>query len=740
MPTRPPASSPSALPRVAGAILLAGVLVLGLACTEPASRSPAPLLEVASELVHDGPVLVTPGSRWDRHDESGLWRFRTFGRILCVVREPVTEPLRLRLHPDAETADFAFQLYWGRTELEPGALRRDGGVFEVEVPAERLTPGHHELVLRRRHRPGVPFAQARHDNLFTEIGWRLGDRGRTLTPDDAPRQALLAELILHGVLGRDQERRGGILFVGAGEHTLELRDAGTADAPAPEEPVSAHFEPENHSAAPATFRLAAGDREARAEVAAGERGTLELEIPAGTAALELAVEGEPEGPYLWGMPILQPLRDGGDRSPVPVILVTLDTTRRDALGVYGAPEGVTPVLDRLAERSTVYERAFSTSPWTLPSHASIFTGLYPSKHGAGVSEVQLAPGTETLARRLQRRGYLTAGFSSGELSSSRFGLAQGFHHYRNPDRFETLGGDLAGYLDDFLDRYGEHPLFLFVNYFDPHAVYRAPEEFEKRLGVAERAAKIDQLPGWKRLLGGEMSAWRAAVEGEAPITPEVRDYLRAAYLAEVAYADHLLGRLFARLEAFGIFDRALVVVTADHGELLGEGGYVSHAARLDPELVEIPLIVKWPGQEKGERIDDLVSLVDLFPTILEVAGLEPPPSDGRGLREPDAGEPRTLVLLEEHESLVHPLPKNMKVARHLFGVQRPSFRQLVWDADQECARLESGSWNEAPCTAERERVLQSIQAVLGVLEHPSGDPDEPVSEELRESLEALGYL
>ena len=396
----------------------------------------------------------------------------------------------------------------------------------------------------------------------------------------------------------------------------------------------------------------------------------------------------------------------------------------------------------LPARPTVFENAFSTAPWTLPSHASIFTGLYPSRHGAGVTEPLLTPESVTLADLTRGRGYINAGFSAGELSSSRFGLAQGFHHYRNPDQYETLGGQMAEYVDEFLDRYHTQPLFLFVNYFDPHAVYRAPVKIAKRFGVPDKAARIRHLPVWGDLLAGRMEAWRAAVEGKAPLTPEVKDYLQAAYLAEVAYVDALIGRLFDRLRQLELFDRALIVLTADHGELLGEGGYVHHAARLDPELVEIPLIIKWPGQEHGGRVSELVSLIDLFPTILAAAGIEAPASDGQALAASgwatSGAGPRPFVLFEEHHALVHPLHKYMMVSRHLFGVQRPAYRQLVWDAGAECARLEEGAWHHAPCTAKRAQVLQSVKVAL---EARDGETiDAPPSDELRESLKALGYL
>ncbi|MEE8526236.1 MAG: sulfatase [Thermoanaerobaculia bacterium] len=723
----------SILPAIAAVLLTA----CGGGGTSPGTpeAGSAPLIDVPRRILTDDPVLVVPGTRWDRHPAAdGQWRFRTFAKILCLVREPTASPLAIGFRPTAETSEFNFKIAWDGEELAT-AVRQDGGLLWIDLPPERLAPGRHELTLRRFHGRGVRFDKVQHDNLFEELRWTHGGRERILEPADIPRQRLIAQFVQHGVMGLEQERHSGLLAVAPGSHPLALSAAA----------ARVRLVPENFSASSATFRVSAGDRTAEVEVGPGERGRLAFDA-GGAEALTLEVESAGDGPFLWGLPAVESAAGSaaaGAPRP-PILLITLDTTRRDALGAYnrrpgGAPPETTPVLDALAARATVFDQAFSTAPWTLPSHASIFTGLYPSKHTAGVSNVQLPPDTETLARLLQQRGYLTAGFSAGELSSSRFGLGQGFHSYRNPDQFETPGGRVTEYVETFLDRHAVHPLFLFVNYFDPHAVFQAPVEFERRLGVPALADAIRELPVWRELLSGQMSSWRAAVDGEAPITPEVRAYLRAAYLAEVAYVDDLVGRLFERLKALGLFERALIVVTADHGELLGEGGYVSHGARLDPELVEIPLIVKWPGQTRGERIGDLVSLVDLFPTILAAAGVAAPVSDGWPLsRGGGEGEPRSFVLLEEHEFLVHPLPKFMKVSPHLFGVQRPSFRQLVWEADQACARRQSGVWSPSPCVAERDRILRSIQAELGT---PAAEtPEGPLSDELRESLKALGYL
>ncbi|MCP4660656.1 MAG: sulfatase-like hydrolase/transferase, partial [bacterium] len=145
---------------------------------------------------------------------------------------------------------------------------------------------------------------------------------------------------------------------------------------------------------------------------------MELALTADAAPLTFAVEGPKNGFFLWGAPFLDPPRPSPRTS---IVLITLDTTRRDALGVYGGDRGVTPHLDELAGSATVFERAYAPAPWTLPSHASIFTGLYPSKHGAGVAADHLESRFETLPELLRRHGYLTAGFGGGMLTSYRFG-------------------------------------------------------------------------------------------------------------------------------------------------------------------------------------------------------------------------------------------------------------------------------------------------------------------------------
>ena len=695
------------------------LLVAALGCRE--AREP-PAAELRDDIVSSAPLLLVPGLRWS-HDE--VWRFNNRGSILVWVREPVTEPLTIELQAAGEAGQFHFKVDWDGVELSGDEVREAPTGLAVTLPPASLEPGRHTLGLTRNYRRDKPEHRRSPENTFAAIGFRLGPLAGTVDPADQERQQRIKELLVLGAVG-DREARGGVLFVGPARTDMPF---------AVDEPTVLTMAPQNFSDSSAVFRVAGGEGEVRTTVGAGAEGSVEVALSPGDHVLTLEVQGDADGLFLWSRPYLR--RRATDLTPI--FLITLDTTRRDALDPYSGAE-LTPHLARFARRATVYERAYSTAPWTLPSHASIFTGLYPSKHGAGVSEVQLPPGPTTLAERLRQRGYFTAGFSAGALSSSRFGLARGFHVYRNPDGFETPGDQVLRYVTELVERHAADPLFVFVNFFDAHALYRAPAPFPEKTGAPALAAKIRDVPVWGDMAAGEMEGWRKLVFDGADSPPEALAWMRAAYLAEVAYTDHLLGQLFKVLRQLDLYDRALIVIVADHGEHLGEQGVFSHVARLDPELVEIPLLVKWPDQRRGFRRQRLTSQVDLFPTLLAAAGIEPPPSDGRALaqgKDPSPAAP--YLLLEEHASLVHPLPERLTLAEHLFAVQQPTFRQVVAKEYGACSRYRDGAWRDAPCTTERDAVLAAIERQLG-RGAPSETAGDEVVDELREQLTALGYM
>lgn len=273
------------------------------------------------------------------------------------------------------------------------------------------------------------------------------------------------------------------------------------------------------------------------------------------------------------------------------VLLTLDTTNAGALDVYGADRDATPNLARLASQSVIYDNARTVAPVTVPSHSSMLTGLYPPRHRVRDNGfLPLPSSAETLAERAQGAGYLTAAFVSGRVLAPTYGLHQGFDVYSSPSLAdegvahpgEFTAAETAAKAIDWLDaRPAERPFFLWVHCFDAHTPYDPPPEF--------RARFPDRV-----------------------------------YLAEVAAMDAALGPLIRRLEREPDWEQMTVVVVADHGESLGRHGEAEHGIFAYEATIHVPFFVRLPGRARaGERAPDVVSVVDVFPTLLEGMGLPP---------------------------------------------------------------------------------------------------------------------
>jgi arylsulfatase A-like enzyme len=321
-----------------------------------------------------------------------------------------------------------------------------------------------------------------------------------------------------------------------------------------------------------------------------------------------------------------------------VILITLDTVRAKSLSLYGNKRRTTPQLERLAQRGVVFERAFSTAPWTLTSHAGIFTGHYPHDLSADW-RTPLDDTYPTLAEFLSAQGYITAGFIANVYyCSTQWGLSRGFAHYEDypisagemirsakltdyltdSDAFRhtfnyynTFGRKTAEHLNrDFLNWHSKNqkePFFAFLNYFDAHNPYLPPDRFLKLFGPElHRDNPIRALADWT---GNEKQQIQAELN---------------AYEGVIAYIDHQLGLLFDELEKRGIFDDTVVVITSDHGEHFGEnGGLMEHGQSLYMPEVHVPLIVLYPAAVPvGMRINQNVTIRDLAITILDLIGLK----------------------------------------------------------------------------------------------------------------------
>lgn len=336
---------------------------------------------------------------------------------------------------------------------------------------------------------------------------------------------------------------------------------------------------------------------------------------------------------------------GGGSDPLPgtdaILLLSLDTLRADRTSLHGYQRPTTPHLEELAEGATLYPRALATAPWTLPSHASMFTGLFPFEHGArtvALSPREREEGTSnaapldedylTLAEVLSVAGYRTGAIAANvSFLEAKYGLAQGFDHYdiaRGKVR-EVNERALA-----WIDEAPDEPFFLFLNYMDTHRPYNTdPVEGFDRVGDHRKIIKTLK----KRMLAG----------GEVP--DEWLQIMSMDYDLSVANLDLGLKDLFEALRTRGILDRALLVITSDHGEYLGEHDYIEHAKDVYQEVVHVPFLVKEPGQVEGRVDADWISHVHIPGIVLDHARV---PRDLPELAPLRSNWPRGPVVAENY--------------------------------------------------------------------------------------------
>ena len=292
---------------------------------------------------------------------------------------------------------------------------------------------------------------------------------------------------------------------------------------------------------------------------------------------------------------------GEPPAPPSVVLISLDTVRADNLSVQGGPAGATPNLDRFASGADRYEVACSSAPWTMPSHASMFTGLFPFEHGAhtflpgdghrGDNVFALHPRFQTLAEALAGEGYATHGVVSNTIYlRPGLGLDAGFQSW---DVRRESGAAVTARALSWLDARagGDRPAFLFVNYMDAHRPYATAAPGGD--GHAALDALID----------------RVMVEGEP--AGDMGTAVRALHQDAVTLLDAEVGKLLDGLEERGLLEDALVIITSDHGEAFGAHGVVEHSKDVYEDLVRVPLLVKSPGQREGRVIDTRASSVDV---------------------------------------------------------------------------------------------------------------------------------
>jgi len=318
-----------------------------------------------------------------------------------------------------------------------------------------------------------------------------------------------------------------------------------------------------------------------------------------------------------------------------LILISLDTLRADHLGCYGYARPTSPFLDSLAARGTLFENAIAPLPGTLPSHMSIFTGLFPAEHGVYPPDAVLSPQIRTLPEVLRAHGFRTAGHVEGGYVEGRYGFSRGFDEWSDPSPLVEREGRLFKTTDavkrtfrsglDFLRKVRpSESFFLFLHTYSIHDPYDPPEPYRSLYW------KGDPPPGAFEPIGTELLAFN---QGGRTLAPRAVEYYEALYDAQINYTDDVVKDFFAGVARLGLADDVSVIVTSDHGEEFLEHGKLVHQ-QVYHENVHVPLIVVRPRQAEARRVPTLVQSVDIAPTLYELAGVPAtarPRASGRSL-------------------------------------------------------------------------------------------------------------
>ena len=466
-----------------------------------------------------------------------------------------------------------------------------------------------------------------------------------------------------------------------------------------------------------------------------------------------------------------------------IAFIVIDTVRGDHLGFRGHSRETAPWIERFATEGAIFQRAVSSATWTLPSHASMFTGLYPSGHGAHHENNYLDESLTTIAEILNRYGWQTVGFNSNPWITDSSGMTQGFTYmdeawlalmapqsslaYRiawnlgwaSPDHG---GQQVADAWVEWVSREwdGERPFFVYLNFLEAHAPYH-----QLPVDVREKYMKGESTFSQQRYAADRAQGAQFFGSKNSPVSESDTEIVRDLYNAGIRYDDDLVSRSLEALEQRGALDNTLVVIVSDHGELLGEHEMFGHEAGLSEYLLDVPLIMRWPGRiPAGLEVSEPVSTVALFPTLLDLAGIPVP--DGVHTRsfaplfDGDAESSRSPIFSEQHG--LSPLVPGSYAETGPFDRLGIRYRSLEEDGWKLVVDSEDNRWlfrpqddpaesvNLADQHPEKvEELVQSLNTVvtaysLGEIDAESLTPGgansgKELDPEVKERLRALGY-
>lgn len=613
----------------------------------------------------------------------------------------------------------------GRLRLQPGWQE-----VAVDLPAEAQWPGRNVLELVYSVVPR-PARDGRHDFprtlAFDWVRLELQDgtveHGPMLAADGT-------EVILPG----GSRSSYYVRVPSNASMTFRVRGAGRGDA-------VVRVSLERHRS-PAQTLFTGGEGMARIDLSAyaGELARISFDVP-GTdpvRVIQPCIVGA-------GRP-----RDEGDdetrlseppRGRPNVLLYVVDTLRADHLGCYGYRKPISPNIDAFAEDAVVFRAAIAQSPWTKPSVASLFTGVWPGRHRVIEDGQELPREAVTLAELLEPAGMERAAFVSNGHVSDRLGFDQGFDYFewvRNeagrlspPAHSDTVNARVFRWLNE---RSSDVPFFLHVHTVDPHSPYAPPPEFYERFAAGVREPEAGSLENLKAL----------RLHRRRPDPRLIAD-LVDLYDAEIAFNDASFGALVDELKRRDLYDDSLVIFLADHGEAFRDHDTWEHGKELYGEVLDVPLLIKFParfGIEGGRRVDWLAQQVDVLPTVLETLGLPIPAGmEGIGL----------LGVLRAEGSASISRPGFAHLDKH--GRRRTAVVEGAW----KLIRIGSGPsstfelYDRDRDPGERRNLFRTrpivagyLKALLALHERARGPTLDPATRvldaETRENLRALGYV
>ena len=436
---------------------------------------------------------------------------------------------------------------------------------------------------------------------------------------------------------------------------------------------------------------------------------------------------------------------------VNIVLISIDSLRADHLSTYGYSRKTSPNIDQLADEGVVFSDAYSVTSWTLPAHLSMLTSLYPLSHGVFTDRARLDENRRILPEVLKEEGYATAAFVSAPYLNSRFGFKQGFDVYDDLLSSEAASRKAAGQvgdalgmvtspkltqaIDDWLQGHYQEKFFLFLHYFDVHFDYVPPAPYDTMFD-----------PDYTGTIDGRGFLSNPAIKPD--MEPRDLHHILALYDGEIAFTDEYIGKFLSSLKKLGVYDKTLIVLTSDHGDEFFEHGRKGHRATLYDEVLRVPFIIKFPGLWKGgEKSNDVVSIVDIMPTVLGYLGVDSPEEvQGRNLLPLLNGERRgndAIVYAELMNKQVAARSKSLKLS-HRLNFPKAEFYDLLKDPGEQDNLFNGRKTLQLPGgEAHFAALLNWLNGQLRVAQTFQGSAENEkveLNDDLEKQLRALGYI